>query len=75
MTRRASIETRWLVGMAMMVALVTVLLLPSVASASAPVIEVGEPFPDLALRTLDGEVSRVSNYRGTKLVLHVFASW
>ena len=44
-------------------------------AATAPILEVGQPFPDLALRTLDGEVRRVSDYRGTKLVLHVFASW
>ncbi len=44
-------------------------------SAAGPEIEVGQLFPDLALRTLDGDVRRVSDYRGTKLVLHVFASW
>ena len=43
------------------------------ASTRAP--QVGEPFPDIALRTLDGEERRVSDFRGTKLVLHVFASW
>lgn len=50
------------------------LVLTALPALAAPP-EVGEPFPDLALRTLDGEVARVSDYRGTKLVLHVFASW
>ena len=56
------------------VALLFLLLsLPRVAGAQGP--DVGEPFPDIALRTLDGEERRVSDFRGTKLVLHVFASW
>lgn len=38
-------------------------------------IEVNEPFPNLALRTLDGELKTISDFRGTKVVLHVFASW
>ena len=42
---------------------------------SALELEVGQPFPDLALRTLDGGVRRVSDFRGSKVVLHVFASW
>ena len=63
--------TRRLVG----AALWTLMLLASGLSAHAVEIEVGQPFPDLALRTLDGDVSRVSDYRGQKLILHVFASW
>ena len=45
---------------------------------SSPVvgqIAVGEPFPDLALPTLDGETRSVSDYLGQKVILHVFASW
>lgn len=36
----------------------------------------GTAFPDAPLSHLDdGAPARVSDYRGTKLVLHVFASW
>jgi len=39
-------------------------------------IEVGEPFPDIVLPALeDGSARRISDYRGHKLILHVFASW
>ncbi len=38
-------------------------------------IKVDEPFPNLVLRTLDGELKTISDFRGTKVVLHVFASW
>jgi len=47
-----------------------------VVLADEPVIEVGEPFPDIVLPALaDGGARRVSDYRGHKLILHVFASW
>jgi len=43
--------------------------------ASLP-IEVGSPFPDLVLPSIDnGAPRRVSEFRGRKLALHVFASW
>ena len=43
--------------------------------ASLPV-EVGRPFPDLVLPSVaDGRPLRVSDFRGTKLALHLFASW
>ena len=67
----AASRTSWFVGGAMS----TLLLLVSGVSARASAIEVGKPFPDLTLRALDGEASRVSDYRGQKLILHVFASW
>ncbi len=36
----------------------------------------GDPFPDLALPSLaDGSPTRLSDFRGTKVMLHVFASW
>ena len=67
---------RALTGVAILVSAALALgAAPGVSLASAPAIEVGRPFPDLALGTLDGEVRRVSDFRGTKLVLHVFASW
>ncbi len=36
---------------------------------------VGEPFPDLALPTLEGSTKSISDFRGQKVILHVFASW
>ena len=36
---------------------------------------VGEPFPDLALPTLEGSTRSISDFRGQKVILHVFASW
>ena len=36
---------------------------------------VGEPFPDLALPTLGGSTRSISDFRGQKVILHVFASW
>jgi hypothetical protein len=37
---------------------------------------VGERFPDLAFPSLeDGTPTRLSDFRGRKVMLHVFASW
>ena len=39
-------------------------------------IRVGEPFPSLVLPSAsDGRPATVQQYRGRKVVLHVFASW
>ena len=39
-------------------------------------IEVGKPFPDLVLPDVaTGQPRSVAEYRGHKVVLHVFASW
>jgi len=41
-----------------------------------PTIREGQPFPDLVLPRLDdGRPASLSEFRGKKLVLHVFASW
>jgi hypothetical protein len=53
---------------------------PGPASAGEPpylgVIEVGQPFPGLWLPEADdGRPMSVSQLRGSRLVLHVFASW
>lgn len=41
-----------------------------------PVIKVGEPFPDLVLPSLeDGRPVSLAQFRGKKVILHVFASW
>ena len=38
--------------------------------------KVGEVFPDLALPSLEGgSPARLSDFRGHKVMLHVFASW
>ena len=38
--------------------------------------QVGQPFPDLALPALqDGRPASIRDYRGQKVILHVFASW
>lgn len=39
-------------------------------------IEVGEPFPQIPLPTLEGrEGKTLAEFRGQKVILHVFASW
>lgn len=39
-------------------------------------IEVGRPFPTLALPLLeDGSPASIARFRGKKTLLHVFASW
>lgn len=38
--------------------------------------EVGEPFPAVALPALEGGTpSSIADFRGKKVILHVFASW
>lgn len=38
--------------------------------------EVGRPFPELTLPSLeDGRPRSISEFRGRKLILHIFASW
>jgi hypothetical protein len=60
--------------------------LPVLATLAAPVsargqmpshsFEVGSPFPTLSLPSLDdGRPASVADFRGRKLILHVFASW
>lgn len=39
-------------------------------------VEVGKPFPNLTLPSLeDGSPSSIVQFRGKKTLLHVFASW
>ena len=46
------------------------------ASAQSPQFEVGSPFPDIALPSLeDDRPSSIADYRGKKVILHIFASW
>lgn len=45
-------------------------------SAQSPQFEVGQPFPDIVLPSLeDGRPVSIADFRGKKLILHVFASW
>ena len=46
------------------------------SSRPANPFEVGQPFPALALPALeDGSPRSIADFRGKKLILHVFASW
>lgn len=38
-------------------------------------LEVGNLFPTIQLPTLDGQIKSIENFRGRKIILHVFASW
>ncbi len=38
-------------------------------------LQIGHPFPNIALPDLDGNRRSVADFRGHKLILHVFASW
>jgi AhpC/TSA family len=44
------------------------------SSAGAPQSE-GEPVPDITGPTLDGTSVSLSDYRGKKVILHVWSSW
>jgi hypothetical protein len=35
----------------------------------------GEPFPDVVLPSLEGAPRTIHEFRGEKLILHIFASW
>lgn len=46
------------------------------ASAQSPQFEVGQPFPDIVLPSLEnGGPASIADFRGKKVILHVFASW
>lgn len=46
------------------------------ATAGPAQTQVGDAFPDLVFPTVDGEQSvRLSNHRGTRVLLIEFASW
>jgi len=59
--------------------LTTCLMLAGVTAAATgqqPAIVEGEPFPEIVLPDMEtGEPSSIRDYRGQKVVLHVFASW
>ena len=44
--------------------------------SQAAQLKVGEPFPTILLPTLDGNRSQsIEDFRGQKLMMHIFASW
>ncbi|MDP9380562.1 MAG: redoxin domain-containing protein [Chloroflexota bacterium] len=45
------------------------------SSTTAVIPELGDPFPDVSLRTLDGEELRVSSLKGKKVLLYMWGSW
>ena len=61
--------------------LLTYVMLPTLVLGALRVeadsgIEVGQPFPDLVLPSInDGQPMSITDFRGQKIVLHVFASW
>ena len=61
--------------------LLTITMTPSSVSAQAPEspasrFEIGQPFPTLAFPAIeDGRPRSITEFRGQKLILHVFASW
>ena len=68
--------TKFLSGIALLTCVF--LLTPgSVSAQDRPPIGVkaGEMYPDFLLPTLDGEIHRLSQYRGKKILLFHFASW
>ncbi len=57
-------------------ALTTLAMIPSLAEPSGNSLETGQPFPAIVLPALEGgRPASVADYRGRRLVLHVFASW
>jgi len=49
---------------------------PLDASPPVPEIAEGKPFPSIVLPALDdGRPTSLADFRGEKVVLHVFASW
>lgn len=67
------------IALALLVGLLPIFLPASSVFAvdESPVIGVkrGEMYPDFVLPTLDGELKRLSDYRGKKILLFHFASW
>ena len=49
---------------------------PSDAKAQDTAFEVGQPFPTLSFPALeDGRPRSMADFRGQRIILHVFASW
>ncbi|SES77948.1 Peroxiredoxin [Oceanobacillus limi] len=46
-----------------------------ISSPGASGLEVGQTAPDFELRTMDGEIVKLSDYLGKKVILNFWASW
>jgi hypothetical protein len=56
--------------------LILVSICLSTSNLTAYELKVGEPFPTLTLPSLqDGRPLSVADFRGEKLILHIWASW
>ena len=61
---------------AIALAITASIALGSSASGQSTQFEVGQPFPNIALPSLEeGRPTSIADFRGKKLILHVFASW
>lgn len=61
----------WLPGAAL-----GVLFMLTAAGAEPPKFEVGQSFPDIVLPSMDdGSPTSIADFRGQKVILHIFASW
>ncbi|RMG56253.1 MAG: hypothetical protein D6723_00690 [Acidobacteria bacterium] len=57
-------------------AIVLGLTLGVAAQAPPTGFEVGQPFPSITLPALrDGQPMSIAQFRGRKVILHIFASW
>jgi len=67
---------RLVVCVATLVAVLAIHGHAAVAADEAVRLEVGQPFPIILLPRLeDGLPDTLVNYRGQKLIMHIFASW
>jgi hypothetical protein len=58
----------------LLLALISGLVLP--VRAAAAEFKAGDPFPTITLpRIDDGQASSLAQFRGQRLMLHIFASW
>lgn len=51
------------------------LLFAARPALAQPTFEVGSPFPDFVLPSLDGGPMSITTFRGKRVALIVFASW
>ncbi len=72
---RSTTNSAW-AALMLLCACLTLIPLPARADDEPPIgTAVGEAYPDFVLPTLDGKDVRLSDYRGTKVLLIHFASW
>ena len=58
------------------IGILAILVVPNVSPQSATQFKIGEPFPQIVLPSLkDGHPVSLSQFRGKKIILHIFASW